>query len=51
MHAAGDDEKWLIERGIDGRAVATALWSERSDPGRMIRVIIRSLSARKIYVG
>jgi hypothetical protein len=48
MHASGDDEAWLTERGVDGRSIAEALWRERGDPGRMLRIIARSLNGRGI---
>lgn len=41
LHAAGDEEAWLTERGIDGRAVASALWAVRGDPDGMMRIIGR----------
>lgn len=50
MHQAGDDEAWLTARNIDGRSAAEALWREREDPKRMLRVVVRSLNARGIFV-
>lgn len=41
LHAAGDEEAWLTERGIDGRAVASALWAVRGDPEGMQRIVMR----------
>jgi hypothetical protein len=45
-HGAGDDERWLTERGVDGRQIAEALWRERGDDGAMKRVVERSLLTR-----
>lgn len=47
-HAHGDDERWLAERGVDGRAIAAALWSARGDEQAMMRVVERSLLGRRI---
>lgn len=38
VHTHGDDEEKLTEYGIDGRALATALWSETGDLDAMERV-------------
>lgn len=48
LHAAGDEDAWLAECGIDGRAVAAALWSERDDLEKMRRVIDRARSMARL---
>ena len=50
MHACGNDDTWLASRGIDGRGIAKSLWTERGDKKAMLRIIIRSLNRRGIYV-
>jgi hypothetical protein len=50
LHHNGNEEAWLAERGIDGRGIARTLWEQRGDSGRMLRVVIRDLNRRKIYV-
>lgn len=35
LHRRGDEEAYLAERGIDGRAVASALWAARGEVPRM----------------
>lgn len=49
-HLHGDDEEWLTERGVDGRALAQALWGARDDIKAMLRIIGRNLNARGVYV-
>jgi hypothetical protein len=49
-HFYGDDEAYLAVRGVDGRAVAEALWRERGEPDAMRRIVERLLSSRRIYV-
>jgi len=39
---AANDDEWLAERGIDGRAIASALWAARGDLEAMRRVIFRA---------
>ena len=42
LHAAGDEEVFLIGHGIDGRAVASALWAARGDIEAMRQVIFNA---------
>ena len=42
LHEAGDEEAWLADRGIDGRALAAALWRVSGDLGAGVRVVSRS---------
>jgi hypothetical protein len=42
LHDCGDEEGYLARHGIDGRAVAAALWSERGNLEAMRRVIFRA---------
>ena len=41
VHDHGDDESWLAGHGIDGRALAGALWSARGDLEGMRRIVER----------
>jgi hypothetical protein len=50
VEATGDDEAVLASWGIDGRAVAAALWRVRGDRKSMARIVARSLNARGVYV-
>ena len=49
LHAAGNDEAYLAERGIDGRALAAALWACRLKTdieAAMRRVVFRAKQGR-----
>jgi hypothetical protein len=46
----GGEEAWLAWKQIDGRGLATVLWSNRGSRESMRRVIVRSLTLRGIYV-
>lgn len=48
--ATGDDEAVLASWGIDGRGIAKCLWTERGDRKAMMRIVVRSLNLRGIYV-
>lgn len=37
-----DEEEWLMVRGVDGRAVARALWAASPDEDAMHRVLFRA---------
>lgn len=50
LHAAGDEEAWLGGQGIDGRAIASALWAARGDLEGMRRVIFRARQAAALTV-
>ncbi len=41
LHDAGDEETFLMQHGIDGRALASALWAARGDQEAMERVVFR----------
>lgn len=45
LHAAGDEDAFLSRHGIDGRALATALWAARGDVEAMKRVVFRARQA------
>jgi len=49
LHDAGDEEAWLAERGIDGRALAAALWRISGDYAAGMRILGRA--ARKVRSG
>jgi hypothetical protein len=38
LHDAGNEEEYLMRHGVDGRALATALWAKRGDLEAMQRV-------------
>lgn len=40
-HGNGNDEVWLAGKGVDGRALAYALWAARGDMEGMQRVMFR----------
>lgn len=42
VHAHGNDEAWLTERGIDGRALAAALWRVSGDLDKGRRIVSRA---------
>jgi hypothetical protein len=42
VHHDGDEDGWFAARGIDARAVAAALWTERGNLEAMRRVIFRA---------
>jgi len=46
LHGHGGEEEYLAERGIDGRALASALWAERGDAAAMRRVMFRASQMR-----
>lgn len=50
LHADGNEERWLARRGVDGRAVASALWAARGDLEAMRRVIFRARQAAALAV-
>lgn len=41
LHGHGDEEAYLSLHGIDGRALASALWAARGDQEAMERVVFR----------
>jgi len=41
LHHNGDEEAFLMSHGIDGRALASALWAVRGDLEAMERVVFR----------
>lgn len=42
VHHSGDEDAWFAQRGIDARAVAAALWTERGNLEAMRRVVFRA---------
>ncbi len=46
-HGAGNDETWLAGHGIDGRALAAALWRASGDYDKGLRIVQR---AKKVEV-
>ncbi|HUT51389.1 MAG TPA: hypothetical protein VM325_18820 [Alphaproteobacteria bacterium] len=42
LHIAGGEEAWLAERGIDGRALAAALWRVSGDLEAGMRIVMRA---------
>lgn len=50
LHHNGDEDGFLAERGIDGRAVAAALWAARGDLEAMRRVIFRAIQEASLKV-
>jgi len=38
LHDCGDEESYLMQHGLDGRALAAALWAKRGDREAMSRV-------------
>jgi hypothetical protein len=42
LHNDGDEETFLARHGIDGRAVARALWAARGDANRMYWVVFKA---------
>jgi hypothetical protein len=42
LHDAGGEEAWLAAHGIDGRAVAAALWRVSGDLQAGLRVVYRA---------
>ena len=41
-HMHGNDEVWLASKGIDGRALAAALWKRTGDYEAMLRITERA---------
>jgi hypothetical protein len=48
LHRAGDEEAFLASHGIDGRALAAALWAVRGDLEAMRRVVFRARQASRL---
>lgn len=46
----GGEEAWLAWKQIDGRGLATVLWSHRGAREAMRRVVVRSLTLRGIHI-
>jgi len=47
LHDAGDEEGWLADTGIDGRALAAALWRVSGDIQAGLRIIERTRVASR----
>ena len=43
LHACGGEESWLAARGIDGRALAAALWRVSGDIHQGFRIVERAV--------
>lgn len=50
VHRAGDEEGWLASKGIDGRALARALWAVRGDLDAMQRHAFRFWQGSLCYL-
>lgn len=50
-HGHGNDEAWLASKGIDGRALANALWAKRDDFEAMQRIVFRFHQRRTLGDG
>jgi hypothetical protein len=48
LHDAGDEEVWLAARGIDGRALAAALWRNSGDLEAGLRIVYRAIDLRSL---
>jgi hypothetical protein len=48
LHEAGDEEAWLAEHGVDGRALAAALWRVSGDYEMGWRIVTRMRSRQKL---
>jgi len=46
LHDAGDEEAWMADRGIDGRALAAALWRISGDLEAGMRIVYRAMWLR-----
>lgn len=42
LHHTGDEDAWFAAIGLDGRAVASALWAARGSISAMERIIFRN---------
>ncbi|HUT49974.1 MAG TPA: hypothetical protein VM325_11590 [Alphaproteobacteria bacterium] len=43
LHDGGDEEAWLAAKGIDGRALAAALWRVSGDLEAGMRIVYRAM--------
>jgi len=43
LHETGDEEAWLAAKGIDGRALAAALWRVSGDLEAGMRIVYRTI--------
>jgi len=51
LHSHGDEEAFLMSHGIDGRALASALWAARGDQEAMERVVFRFRQEARLKKG
>ena len=51
LHACGDEEGWLAARGIDGRALAAALWRASGDIHQGLRIVARAVDYSRLKIG
>ncbi len=47
LHSSGGEEAWLAARGIDGRALAAALWRNTGDRSAALRLVWRATAVRQ----
>lgn len=51
LHHSGDEEGFLAQEGIDGRALARALWAARDDIDAMERIVFRAQQQARLKSG
>ena len=50
LHACGGEESWLAARGIDGRALAAALWCASGDIRQGLRIVARAVDYSRLKI-
>lgn len=48
LHWHGDEEAFLVDYNVDGRALARALWANRGDQDAMERVVFNTLQRKEL---
>lgn len=51
LHACGGEESWLAARGVDGRALAAALWRASGDIHQGLRIVARVAGSSRLKIG
>ena len=51
LHSFGAEESWLAARGIDGRALAAALWRASGDIPQGLRIVVRAAGYSHLKIG
>ena len=51
LHACGGEESWLAARGVDGRALAAALWRVSSDAQEGLHIVARATGYSRLKIG